>query len=349
MRILFLVPWLSGGGAERQLSYVAAELQRRGHDVCVGHIEKGPGLWPDSIPTHRFAVRGAWDPMLVVQIARLIRSWKPDLVQTNLTMMDVAGGIACRWMRVPLVMREAISGDDYAGFRKWLRERIVRAAACAIVANSPGGIDYWAQHAPHIRRALIRNAVPVDAIERTAPIARSDDGALGVYVAQLHPRKNADILLRAAAIVMSERPLRLIICGDGVERASLERLANDLGIATRVSFEGFVNDVWPFQRGADFTALLSSREGHPNAALEAFAAGTPIILSDIPPHRALGDDMALFVPLRDVEATARAIRATLDDRAAARARAARARALVALLSIGAVVDQLEALYVQCRA
>jgi glycosyltransferase involved in cell wall biosynthesis len=340
MRILMLIPTLTGGGAERQLVYLAGELQRRGHDVLTGFVHPGSGAWPDALAAHRFRARKPWNPLLVRDIVRLIRSWRPDIVQTCLPMMDVYGGIAAAIAGVPFLLREPNSGESYpGGIKPWLRLRVARHAAAGIVTNSPSGLDYWARRAPRLPRILIPNGVAAEAIAAAEPVLRPDHTAVGVYTGRFERQKNVDVLLRAAALVMAERDLILYLCGHGTERARLEALAEELGIAGRVHFTGFVPNVWDYQRAADFAVLLSDYEGHPNAVSECFAAGTPMILSANDAHRRLAPGgEALFVPLRDIAATAGAIREILRNRGAALERAERARRLASEWSIAGMTD-----------
>jgi glycosyltransferase involved in cell wall biosynthesis len=342
MRILLLIPTLTGGGAERQLAYLGGELQRRGHDVLVGYLHPGPGGWPEDVPAHRFGPYRPWSPRLIGEIARLIRAWKPDVVQTCITRMDVAGGIAAMLTGVPHVLREPNDASAYRDFRSRLR-RVVGRRAAAIVANSAEGAAYWAMP----RTSVIPNAIPFDEIASAEPAARPDEGAVVLYAGRLEPQKNVDVVLRAFAEVQGKRTLT--ICGQGSERARLEALAGELGIADRVHFAGFVHDVWNRLRAADVALLVSAFEGHPNVISECFAAGTPMILSDIPQHRALAEGNAWLVPPGDVAATAAAIRDVLDDRAAALARARRARTHVSHISIPRMAAAYENVYIAAAA
>ena len=346
MKILQLIWTLTGGGAERQLAYVSQELQRRGHDVCVGHVQPGVGVWPAGVPAQQLPSRTSRDPRLIVDVLRLIRSCNADVVQTWNLAMDVVGGLAATMAGVPWIVREPSSGALYGrGFKPRLRLGVARAGAEAVVANSLAGQQYWATHAPRLPTVVIRNAVPVEAIEASVPFARRAEVPVGVFVGRLEALKNVDVLLRAGAAVMAERDLLLVLCGDGPERERLAALTAQLGIAARVRFTGFVPDVWRYVRGADFAVLLSDVEGGPNAVIESFAAGTPVILSDITAHRELAsDDAAVLVPLRDIGATACAIQSVLDDPTAAFNRSRIARGSVADWSIAAAAAAFEELY-----
>jgi glycosyltransferase involved in cell wall biosynthesis len=344
MRILHMIPTLTGGGAERQLEYLAAELARRGHDVRVAYMHDGSGPWRGApAEAVKLAPLRPWDPRLVTRTVSLLREWRPDVLHTWIVQMDVVGGIAAKLAGTPWVLREPTSAVFYRqAIKARLRIAVARAGAAAVAANSAGGIDYWTRHAPKLRRLLIENAVPLEAIDATPAATFARPTAL--YAGRLETLKNVNVAIAAAAEVMRETDLELLICGDGPERARLEGLARELGVGDRVRFAGFVESVWPAMKAARFFVSLSDFEGQPNAVLEAFAAGTPAILSDIPPHRAIADDAAASFAAREPGAVAAAMRRMLADPSAAAAQARAARRRVEARSIGAMTDAYERLY-----
>ena len=104
----------------------------------------------------------------------------------------------------------------------------------------------------------------------------------------------------------------LAIIGNGPCEAELKQLAEDSGIADRVSFVGRIprEDVYRELLQSDLFVSTSYGEGLPIAVLEAMACGLPAILSDIPPHRESGQECAgvRYVDSSDVDALAAEIR-----------------------------------------
>jgi glycosyltransferase involved in cell wall biosynthesis len=151
-------------------------------------------------------------------------------------------------------------------------------------------------------------------------------------VAALRAEKNLGRLLRAFAAATGARPARLVIVGDGPERAGLEALAAELGVAQRVSFLGHIADPAPLYAGFDLFALSSDTEQMPIAVIEAMAAGLPVAATDVGDVRAmLAEANAPWLGPRDDAALTSSLGALLDD-AALRSRigaANRARALQA--------------------
>jgi glycosyltransferase involved in cell wall biosynthesis len=124
-------------------------------------------------------------------------------------------------------------------------------------------------------------------------------------MARLAPDKGLEYLIEAATILKrTERRFQIVIAGDGPVRARLHGLARDLGIADRVIFLGFREDVDDLLAACDLVVLPSLREGLSIALLEAMAAGKPIIATSIGSHLELASqaEMARLVPPADAHA-----------------------------------------------
>jgi glycosyltransferase involved in cell wall biosynthesis len=96
-------------------------------------------------------------------------------------------------------------------------------------------------------------------------------------VARLAPGKGVDTVLEAVARVRERVPLRLIVVGDGPERAACEALADGLGVARAVSFVGARSAPLPLVAAADVFVFGSVSETMPFALLEAMALGVPVV------------------------------------------------------------------------
>ena len=99
--------------------------------------------------------------------------------------------------------------------------------------------------------------------------------------APLRPEKNVARLLRAFAALPDRDTAVLVIAGDGVQRAQLQDLAVELGIAEATHFLGHVEDVPALLRSFDIFALSSDTEQMPNSLLQAMAAGRPVAAVDV--------------------------------------------------------------------
>jgi glycosyltransferase involved in cell wall biosynthesis len=135
---------------------------------------------------------------------------------------------------------------------------------------------------------------------------------------QLFPRKGIRFLLEAGAQLKPRFPdLQIVLAGDGFERPELARLATELGIASNVTFLGWVpnEDLPPYYRAAAVSVIPSLEEGFGIPAAEAMGCEVPVVASDAGglPEVVENGVTGLVVPRGDSAALAGAIGALLAD------------------------------------
>jgi len=352
--ILHLIPHLSGGGAERQLSYLAPELARLGWDVHVAFLEEGPNpslLCSKGIHLYKFNHWGNYDPLIIMQIVHLIKRIRPDIIQTWVLQMDIAGGIASYLMKTPQVLREPFIGRfSSANWKNITREWLARMNEAVIVSNSKGGDGYWASRWPQLNRFIIPNGLNLSEIQQSDLILPKEIGLplkarFILYAGRLEPQKNLGNLYRAFSIVCKKYDVYGVICGDGPYMGHLKSAISDSGLAERILLQGFVKNIWSYMKLADVFVSVSYAEGRPNTVLEAMACGCPLIVSDIPAHHEfLDENSATFVNPEDPTEIAEAVGAVLMSPAQSRRRAFHAREKVSLWSIQKMAHEYEQVY-----
>ena len=348
-RILLCIPSVGGGGAERQVRLLAPRLVERGLRVSLFSRFAGDevaGLTAAGIACFPIEAAGNHDPRLVAELARAARRARAQVLHTWLTQMDVIGGAVALATRTAWVLSERCSPDHYAGRLKDRMRAWLGRFANVVVANSASGLAVWPDHP---RGMVIANGIDHEAISLTpaaVPAAAAGRSPLIVTVARLAPQKRIDAVLRALPRVRRSFPdVLLAILGKGPDEGALRALAAELGVERNVLFAGFQPDAWTWLKAASLFVSASRFEGQPNAVLEAAAAGTPQVLSDIAMHRdAVGDGGALFVDPDDAEALAAAVGALIGTPALARTVAASARSAILPLSIGRAADLYAGLY-----
>lgn len=346
MRILHCIWSMNAGGAERQLVQLTQAMSCRGAKIHVAVANDGfldAAVRASGATLHRLGKFGDYDPSLALRIAHLIRRVKPNVVNTWLVKMDIAGGAAARLMRVPWVLSERSSTGAYFPSPLHALRKTMGVHARAIIANSQGGRDYWRRFRSADAISVIPNIVAGADIDAATPIAGAvpADADLIVSACGLREEKNLHRLVDAIALVMRSRSVFAAFCGDGPLRASLEAHVQSLGIADRIIFTGVTSDVWRWMKRASAVVAVSHWEGEPNSVLEAIACGAPLVVSDIPAHRALvSENAATIVDLMSVESIAGGLCAALTDREGARVRAASARTALS----GRNADRIAAAY-----
>jgi starch synthase (maltosyl-transferring) len=243
-------------------------------------------------------------------------AWKPAIVQTFLFHANILGRIASRWAGVPVV----ISGQRVAERRSSWYGRIDRWTNGLVDRNvcvSQGVADYC-EHVVGLSAAktvVIPNGVDLarfatsDAFDWTT-LGLPSSARVLVNIGRLDPQKGVDDLLAAMCEVLPQAPeCHLAIIGDGPDRASLEQKSQQAPLRDRVWFLGRRHDV-PRLLNAAYALVLPSRwEGMPNVALEAMAAGKPLIATAVEGLSELvaTDQTGWLVPPRQPEALAAAI------------------------------------------
>ncbi len=353
-RVLHCITSMEGGGAERQLAYLAGELPALGWDVHVALLRGGANLSRlerTQATIHWLRAATNHDPRLPLQLARLIRVLRVDIVQTWLLQMDVAAGAIAACLRVPFVMTERVCEDAYSRSVKTGLRRTIARAARAIVSNSAGGDRYWT-HLPADRpmRVVVANGLPLEEITATSTADLTVYGIqpherLVLYAGRFSAQKNLHRLVDALAGMRDEH-VRVMLCGEGPQHGEIAALVASRGLTGRVLLPGYVDNLWALMKRADVFVSISTFEGHPNTVLEALACGCRIVVSDIEAHRSFLDaDVAAFVdPSDTVSVRAGIVRMLEMDGAHAAALAMRARLRAERWAIREIARQYDQLY-----
>jgi glycosyltransferase involved in cell wall biosynthesis len=276
-----------------------------------------------------------------------------DIVHAHMPRASVPASLLARAARVPvMVSHEHGSALHGKRLRPFLDRHVVARMSTVMIA-----VSEWDRRnlianegipPPLIR--VIANGVP-SAVSEASP-RRSGDlrpqvpliGAVG----RLYPEKGHRFLVQAVALLRDRgHSVRCVILGDGPEKARLQALIDELGLAGNVELLGWREDVSRIVGELDVAVLPSVREGSPLAVLEYMAAAAPIVATRVGGMPELIEEgvHGLLVAPGDPEALASAIWRMLDDRtlAAGLGRSASARR-GAEFGIERLIERVEALY-----
>ena len=194
------------------------------------------------------------------------------------------------------------------------------ARADAILVLSREERAEWRAFSPNLQVFVVRNPLP-PLPEGAAAEPHSANGEKTILcVARLMLSKGVFELVRALPLLRTAVACRLVLAGDGPERARLRELVTELGLNDSVELAGYVDgaELASLYRSADVFALPTTHnEGFPTVILEAMAAGLPIVTTQ---SRGAADHLveerhALFVPPHDPHALAASLRRLLTDSA----------------------------------
>ncbi len=259
------------------------------------------------------------------RIMATLRALRPDLLVTS-NWGTIEWAMANALARIPhLHMEDGFGPEERARQiprRVWLRRLFLRRATVMLPSQTLLRIAtaQWRLPARHLRYVpngidLARFAARFAHGPRGIPPWGDGEGPVVGTVAALRAEKNLSRLLAAFAAVPP--PARLVIVGNGPERAALAAQAAALGLAARVHFTGAIDDTAPVYRFFDVFALSSDTEQMPLSVLEAMASGLPVAATDVGDVRAmLAPENAAFVLPPSETALAGAITRLLADPAA---------------------------------
>lgn len=337
-RIVFHVPSLVGGGAERVIVLMANEMAARGHEVTVlAWNAKGPNaaLLSPSVRLvdlgfaqrdERFGkpatFKGLW------QTARLLRRLKPDALFSAPEFANLVAATAlllansdAKFFPGFHAARALKSRRLGANLAIWLSKLVARRATRAIAVSKGVGRDLVARGYPLEKIAVIYNPLPPETVRVHAPypwqetLVAMGGGPVIATLGRLVPVKDHRTLLAAFSKLRADRAARLVLFGEGPMEAETRRYADELGIGSDVLFAGYVNDPAACYGVLDLVVLSSTSEGFGNVLIEAMAHGVPVVSTDAPhgPREILADGrFGPLVPVGDADALAAAMLETLD-------------------------------------
>lgn len=305
LRALQVVGGSKFGGAIHVIHHCSEVLRQAGAEVAIEASDprvveffQSKGFQVDSgLPWAR-EISPVTDARYFLGLFRLLRRHRFDLVQTHTSKSNFVGRLAARAAGVPIVIghcHDLYYAIKPQGLRRILYKALEKLAArfqaCAIFPDEE--LRFMAVRdglAREGRAFTVHNSVPWlhepgDKSERARVRGRLrliPQQVAVSFIGRLAPQKDVPSLLEAwAEIAPKDSHLRLVVVGEGPERANLERLAARLGIQDSVHFLGFREDVRELLTASDVFVMPSLWEGQPLSLLEAMAAGLPVVATDI--------------------------------------------------------------------
>jgi glycosyltransferase involved in cell wall biosynthesis len=346
MRVLLATPGTDVGGAERVVITLARELPRRGHEVILwgpaGALEPelaGAPIGRLVVPDRGRSAAGAATG--VARLAGAIRRGRPAVVHAHNPRVTALAALASRLARGPRrpPVLATFHGVRHAEYR-----------AASVLLRGADAVSCVSEDlAAGLRTAGLSGlrVIPNSAAIPPPGGTEVDLGGAPVVMAvgRLVEQKNHARFLAAAAEVAAARPdVRFVIVGDGPLRGALEAQVAVLGLGGRVTLTGVRHDVPALLARADLVVFSSDWEGLPLVALEALAAGTPVLSTPVEGMRELP------VTVVPADALASGIVDLLGDPARLAALGASGREHVAArYPVAPMLDAYEALYEELRA
>ena len=284
---LFPPKWLAG--TEIATYNLADHLARRGHEVHVitSHDAGLPELSEESgFSVHRIAwpkIRFIGIVAFWAKICLEIQTIKPDVFHAQSLLCGIPAVVAKKFLKIPYVVWG--QGSDI-----YLPGRFTRMTSKSILQNADAVLALTEDMKQKMREicdrdiSVVPNGIDLKRFEISSGEKKEGSAKTIIFVGRLHPVKGVQYLIEAMAIVHQQMPdVKLVIVGDGVERARLEELAEKLNLNGCIQFAGQVpqESIPRLMHQADVFALSSLSEGLPVVILEAMAAGLPIVATKV--------------------------------------------------------------------
>ncbi|MDX3895629.1 glycosyltransferase [Pusillimonas sp.] len=333
-RIALFIPSLHGGGAERVMVSLANGLAARGLDVdLVLAREAGVYLADVSRQVRIVGLGGGRTLEALWPLARYLRVERPATLVSAMNYVNVIAYWARRLSGAPtrLVFTEHANLSQLLAASKPIMARslprLMRPAyakADAIVAVSDGVAQDLAQTL-RIDPALVHtrhNPIETEALAAKArepldhPWFAPGEPPVVIAAGRLSPEKDFPTLIRAFSLLRQRRPARLVILGEGSQRAELQAQIDGLPHRADVLLAGFQANPYAWMSRAALFVLSSRWEGFGNVLVEAMACGTPVVSTACPsgPDEILAQGRwGRLVSVGDADALAEAMDRTLRD------------------------------------
>ena len=340
IRVLLVITRLELGGAQRVVLYTARTLDRERFAVALAW---GPGDILDdeamAVPNlERFPVGSLVRPVAPISDFRAlaslratIRSFQPQVVHTHSSKAGILGRLAARLERVPAVVH-TVHGFGFTPLQPAPLRMALRAAERTLARSTDHfvtvsetdqqrGIEmglFPPERATVIRAGIdlekFRTAAAGDAVRERLGVPA--DSPLVIQIGNFKPQKAPLDFVRVAAVVREHSPeARFVMVGDGPLRVAAEELARSLGVADRMIFCGWWDDVPGLLAATTVSVLTSRHEGLPCSIVESLAAGVPVVATAVDGTvevvRSGGN--GFLAPAGDVRALAEGVSTILTD------------------------------------
>ena len=334
--LIFLMPSLAGGGAERVSAILLPHLMEE-FDLTLAMLENRRAYdIPVNLPVVPFSppITGPIGhitsiPYHINALVNLVKKKKANVVLSFLEQANIINCFASRYTKHNAVISQRTEPRRQYRNKGILGRTILWASkktypmASQVISVSKGIRDIIIEDykLDPERITVIPNPIDIDTLSAQSteiPLVQLPSKFL-VHVGRLQLAvKRQDFLLNAFAELSDIFPeLQLVFVGEGPDRKELEKLISQLNLSDRVFLAGWQENVASIVRRSQAFVLSSSYEGWPNALVEAMALGCPVVATDCltGPREILGNnEHGLLVSEDNPKALASAIRCLLEDK-----------------------------------
>jgi len=296
MKVLFFIPALVPGGAERVTATLLRNLSRKRFDVSLAVVNQEGSVFSEELPSDIpiIDLQASRLRFALFKILRLIWNTQPDVVFSTIDYLNVTLGATRRlWprrtrfiARPTILFSAALQENRQPSLWRALTKMALASTDLLVFQSSAMEQDYrksldWRNGSA----TVIPNPLDLDLVRKQAMSGADepdfDPSAFNIVAAgRLEEQKGFDLAIEAVA-ALRNKDVHLTILGEGSRRTMLESLVREKNIKDRVRLIGYRHNPYPYYAKADGFLLSSKFEGFPNVVLEALSCGTPVIATPV--------------------------------------------------------------------
>lgn len=363
-KILVAANHLKIGGIERQIVYLVNGLSNKGFDIIL-YLYENTGDLLDHINSKVKTISYDRKPFKnskflnsLYELNKTINIYKPDILYCSFWPLKRPTSLIGLLKKIKVVLVEQNNTVEQINkkkfrnlhyiFRKYTHKYSTENIA---VSNDLGELinSYYNLENNY---KIIHNSIDIDfitnkSLEKVNHQWFGNDIPIVIAIGRLVGQKGFEYLIKAVDIILKNRQIRLLIVGDGENKAKLIKYANELSISENIDFVGLKENPYPYIANSDIFVIPSIHEGFPNTLLEAMCLGLPIVSTDfkfgsneIIDHELNG----ILVPLKSSEKIAEGIISILDNQNFSKSLGTEARKKADYFSIDNMISQYEKLF-----
>ncbi len=286
-KVLFILPTLRAGGAEKIISFVSHTIDNSRFDSKLLIIGPQTDAAYETDPKITYFLNKSRVLVAIPQVVLFLIKYKPDVVLSSIGHLNtIMGLISPIFPKTKFIIREASVISSFKKFIKknnlydYLSKKSYPMVDAVICQSKDMANDFRILYnIPSDKLFIINNPI-TRRKDTTLEPKISNDVKQFITIGRLSPEKGHEPLLRMLSKINID--FHYTIVGDGPERETLLELIQELGLSDKITHIAYTNNAYPYLRASDILLQGSYVEGFPNVVLESCSVGTPVIAFDVP-------------------------------------------------------------------
>jgi glycosyltransferase involved in cell wall biosynthesis len=298
-RILYLTTTSQLYGAEKMVYELAKRINKDRFEPMVCTIKDDldnqllSQLRKEGVKTACLKIEKKWEVWKTIHFFSIIKSFKPDILQSFLFFDNILARIFGKFMSIPVIISGQRNVEIHRSQLRNFIDRVTLPLADYIVSNSKAGKQILVNREKIDEKKIkvIYNGIDIQDFNKKQKAELADlftsesffsNKFIVGFIGSLTQQKGLNVLFEAAA-ELKEKSLNiiLVLIGEGKRKQELEQLTRELGIEDIVYFTGYKDMGWKFMRLFDVLVSPSLWEGMPNVVIEAMAQGIIVVATNV--------------------------------------------------------------------